>query len=196
MGSRFPEVNAGMGNEILSDRRKALEEQFFQKQGEALVERLRTEREGAERKQALASASGIHDDAVLEAIVAADIGTDTLAALGVFPLVAVAWADGRVERREREAVMRAAAAAGLDPGDAAYALLEGWLDQRPDAALRDAWRDFVAALPSDVRARLAPELLARARAVAEAAGGFLGLGNKISGEEERVLGELARSLAD
>ncbi|MCE2391764.1 MAG: hypothetical protein J4G09_09820 [Proteobacteria bacterium] len=185
-----------MSNEVLSDRRKALEEQFFQKQDEALRERLRSEREGAERKQALASASGIHDDAVLEAIVASDIGPDTLAALGVVPLVAVAWADGRVERREREAVLRAAAEAGLDPEDPSYALLESWLEQRPDAELLDAWRDYAAALPADVRARLAPDLLARARAVAEAAGGFLGMGSKISGEEERVLESLSRSLAE
>jgi hypothetical protein len=47
------------------------------------------------------------------------------------------------------------------------------LDPAPKNALRD-------------------EILGRARTVAEAAGGFLGLGNKISSEEEVVLQQLAK----
>ena len=39
---------------------------------------------------------------------------------------------------------------------------------------------------------LREEILGRARTVAEAAGGFLGLGNKISREEEVVLQQLAK----
>jgi hypothetical protein len=40
------------------------------------------------------------------------------------------------------------------------------------------------------------KLLGRARAVAEAAGGFLGLGKKISPEEETALGMLANAFED
>jgi hypothetical protein len=41
------------------------------------------------------------------------------------------------------------------------------------------------------RNRLKSELLGRARRVAEAAGGFLGLGSKVSRAEEAILTELA-----
>ena len=193
-GRRVSQTGERMSDKGLSERRKALEEQFFQKQDAMLVERLRAEREGAERKRELASASGIHDDAVLEAIAAVDIRADTLAALGFAPLVAVAWADGRVDRREREAVLSTATEAGLAPGDDSLKLLERWLEERPGAELLETWRDYAGVLPADVRAGLAAELLARARAVAAAAGGFLGLGGKISDEEERVLEVLERAL--
>ena len=43
---------------------------------------------------------------------------------------------------------------------------------------------------------LRDEVLGRARAVAQATGGFLGMGSKISVEEEVVLGQLAKAFAD
>jgi hypothetical protein len=52
----------------------------------------------------------------------------------------------------------------------------------------------VKALPAQVREALRPDVLGRAREVAEAAGGFLGLGSKVSDDERRVLGELERAL--
>ena len=50
-------------------------------------------------------------------------------------------------------------------------------------------------LDQSSRGALKNELLGRARTVAEAAGGFLGLGNKISAEEARVLDELAAAFS-
>jgi len=64
----------------------------------------------------------------------------------------------------------------------------------------DAWkRQMRALLPllspkerDDIRA----SALERARSVAEAAGGFLGLTSKISAQEKAVLDSLAQTLAD
>ena len=63
--------------------------------------------------------------------------------------------------------------------------------------MRDAWREYVGALAESLdRAALDAlknDVMGRARGVAEAAGGFLGLGNKVSSEEQAVLDELAKA---
>jgi hypothetical protein len=183
-----------MTDSLLEDRRKALEEQFFKKQDAELLQRMREQRAEQERRQALATASGVRDEAALEAMVQADIGPETLAALGLVPLVAVAWADGKLDDDEREAVLSAARGLGLEEGGPADRLLVGWLESRPPHALLETWEAYVKALPAQVREALRPDVLGRAREVAEAAGGFLGLGSKVSDDERRVLGELERAL--
>jgi hypothetical protein len=48
-------------------------------------------------------------------------------------------------------------------------------------------------LSGSERESLKQQILGRARSVAEATGGFLGLGSKISSEEEIILAELAKA---
>ena len=109
----------------------------------------------------------------------------------------VAWADGQVDDKERVAVLSGAEANGVIFGSPAHQLLEGWLARRPDARLLAAWGEFTVALCARLgateRASLKKNVLGRAREVAAAAGGFLGLGNKISPEEEVVLEQLAKA---
>jgi len=92
---------------ILADRKKALEEQFFAREERQLLERVRAEAAQKERRQALAHASGIDDAAVIDRLVALDLDGGTIAALGLVPLVEVAWADGTLHERERDAVVQA-----------------------------------------------------------------------------------------
>jgi hypothetical protein len=70
-------------------------------------------------------------------------------------------------------------------------LIQSWLASTPPASLLQAWRAYMADLYKQLsaadRASLRDSVLNRARAVAEAAGGFLGLGTKISPAEEEVL---------
>lgn len=178
----------------LKDRRQALEEEFFRKENVRLAADLRLKRMSEESKAAMSRVSGIDDDAVLEKLVELGIGAETLAAITLVPLVEMAWADGKMDRKEREAILKGADAQGVETGSDAFALLQDWLEHRPPPRLLAAWRDYVGALcdemlPED-RKQLKKEVLARARAVAEAAGGFLGLGGKVSREEEQVYGIL------
>lgn len=179
---------------ILADRKKALEEEFFARHERELVERVRREAEEKERKEALAEASGIRDEEVLDRLAALGVDAGAVAALGLVPLVEVAWADRELHEREREAVMKAAGEAGTAPGSAAHDLLVSWLDRRPGPDLLEAWKGYVAALTEsldqDERQALRDGILDRAWGVAEAAGGFLGVG-KISDAEQRKLDELA-----
>lgn len=183
-----------MDKEFLADRRRGLEEAFFAEQDAALRRRLRDADEAKARREALSAASGITDAAVLDKIAGLGLGGETLAALSVVPLVAVAWADGEMDARERDAVVSGAERSGLAEGSAAHRLLEGWLTQRPPPELLSAWTDYVAALSptlgADARDALKAGVLGRARAVAEAAGGFYGLGPRVSEAERAVLSKL------
>jgi hypothetical protein len=177
------------------DRRVALEEAFFAEEDARARRRLREAAEARSRKEALAAASGIADDAVLERLAALDLGADTVAALALVPLVAVAWADGAIDDKERAAVLAAAAEAGVGGEEAGGRLLERWLREPPPPGLLAAWADYIravsASLDGEARRALGADLLGRARRVAEATGGFLGVGRRVSAAEEAALERLA-----
>ena len=185
-----------MAHDALRDREKALEEQFFSKQNEKLRQQLRESQEKQASREALARVAGDAHPEVLDRLVELGIGPETWAALEIIPLVEVAWADAQMEAKERSAVLAAAEAHGIAPGGPGHQLLEDWLTHRPDARLLGAWGEYIVGLCADLdpgqKDALRDEILGRARSVAEAAGGFLGLGNKISREEEVVLQQLAK----
>lgn len=168
------------------ERRRALEEAFFQKQEAELLEKMRKEAAVA----ALADASGIADQKVLEALVGAGVTASTIAALSLIPLVFVAWADRLMDDRERQAVLKAAAGSGVGPDSGARALVERWLNERPPSSLFDAWSKSIEAtvqqLPREEVARLRADIVERARQVAAAAGGFLGIGAISAVERETI----------
>ncbi len=181
------------------DRRNKLEEAFFAKENERLRQRLREADEARSRKEALAAASGITDDAVLERLAALGLGGGTLAALSLVPLVVVAWADGGIDDKERSAVLAAAAEVGAGAEEVSRQLLDRWLREPPPRELLAAWTDYIratsATLGDEARRALKAELLGRARRVAEAAGGFLGLGRKVSAAEEAALERLEQAFS-
>jgi hypothetical protein len=183
-----------MEERILQERERALENVFFAEQDRLLIARLREADAARSRKAAIAAASGITDDAVLERLVALGLSPGSLAVLSLAPLVLVAWADGMLDPKERAAVRDAARQAGLDGGAEADRVLEAWLVRPPSPELLPAWRGYVQALAAgltgEARTALRRETLARARHVAEAAGGARLLGGAVSEAEARMLREL------
>lgn len=186
-----------MRKEFLADRRKVLKESFFAKQNEPLAWRFR--KAAKARKDALSVASGITDDVVLEKLVALDIGKETLPALFLAPLVAVAWADGCIDDTERNAVLAGAAELGLSEQEASYQLLARWLVERPSPELLASWKQYVGALSVRLSQHaleaLKRELLRCTRAVVEAAGGHFGTGQKISSPGRAVFEDLETAIS-
>lgn len=187
-----------MAREILEERRQALEEAFFRKQDEQRLAQMREQRERAADLEALAAACGVSERPALEALLAVGIRGETLPALALVPLVAVAWASGSVERAERAAVLEGAKQAGIEKGQGPYELLQGWLETRPPESLFDAWleyaRVFRTELDEEQRSAIREDVLRRASGVAKAAGGVLGLGRKISAAERKVLDAIEEAI--
>ena len=185
-----------MANEFLGDRKKALEDSFFAVENAKLLARLREEREKRTARAGLEE-MGIHDVELLDKLVALDIGPDTWTALSLVPLVEVGWADGRMDAKERSSVLTAAEASGVLNGSPAWLLLESWLLRRPDGRLMQAWGEYTVAICAELgqseKEALRDEILGRARRVAEATGGLLGLGDKVGTEERTVLSELEKA---
>jgi hypothetical protein len=187
-----------MSDEFLGDRKKALEESFFAKENAKLLAKMRSEKARRESADELAAASGIRDRAIVEKLV--DLGLDgaSWSALSLVPLVELAWADGSVAPRERDAVLEAAAEQGLAPGSPGHELLQRWLEQRPPPALFASWGAYAVELAGQLdasqRASLQRNVVERARKVAAAAGGLLGIGS-VSEAEKRVLAELEKPFA-
>lgn len=181
----------------LGDRRKALEDSFFAKENERALERMRKDRQAKADRDELSAVTGLKDEALLDGLLELGFRAETLAALSLYPLVAVAWADRRIAASERRAILAAAREQGLSQDDSAFALLERWLETRPSESLLGAWKDLVNGLKSslsgDALEALRGDVMGRAEEVAKAAGGVLGLGPKISDDEQAVLDELAEA---
>lgn len=169
----------------------SLEEAFFRKRDAELIEQHRKIEKMERTRAAMAEISGIHDPAVLDKLIALEISPEVLASIAVVPLIEIAWADGHVDPREHKAVLAAAAENGMGKGSIDYDLFENWLKHRPPAALLDAWVHYIEGLCATMTAQeclaLKAELIGRARKVAEAAGGILGVAFKVSSHERAVL---------
>jgi len=179
---------------------RTLEEAFFAKENARLLQQMRERARQQERRAAMRDVVRVDDDALIDHLIELGLEPETVLALQLVPLAAVAWADGKIEPRERDAVLKASAAQGIASDTVAGQMLERWLTQRPGAELVDAWKRQMRALwPSlspKERDGIRASAIERARSVAEAAGGFLGLTSKISPEEKAVLDDLAQVLAD
>ncbi len=172
----------------LAKRGRSLEEIFFMERNAKLIEQRKQLEQLKMNSDALAAVSGIKNPAVLEKLVSLGISAGTLASLAVLPLVEVAWADGQLSDKEKEAVLSGAAHNGMAKESIDYSLLDSWLKQRPQPQLLEAWIHYIAGLkevlsPQEM-AQLQSDLLNKARKVAQAAGGLL---SKISSEEQAVL---------
>ena len=189
-----------MAEEFLGDRKRALEEEFFRKQENALLNQLRTTQARESAQEALAAATGVRDSTVLHKLSALGITSDTLLALGLVPLVAIAWADGALDDKERHAIVASLGVAGIAADSPAGQLVQTWLSSPPPASMLEAWSSYTAALAAELspteRHNLRDSVLGRARAVAEAAGGFLGFGKRVSQAEAELLQTFARAFGE
>ena len=179
--------------QILGDRGKSLEDAFFRKENERAIERLREIQQRTTTSEALVKVIGIRNRAIIDRLVALGIRPEIVTALALVPLVEVAWADGSLDAKERQAVLDRAEKSGIAPGTADHDLLRSWLEKKPEPRLLSAWTEMVHGLsermPPQELAALKAGLMERAKAVARASGGFLGVG-AVSAAEQDVIDRL------
>lgn len=189
-----------MSGDAFTKRRQAFEEEFFNKENQKLKDKLRAELNKQHTREELVELTGVQDPRVLDALVALNVDKGTFAAFALLPLLEVAWADGAVDDKERAALLAAAADQGITPGSVAHTMLQEILVRPPRADALKAWYAWVETMSRKLstaeRREVRESLVKRARAIAETSGGFLGLGNKISANEQRVLDSIAKAFSD
>jgi hypothetical protein len=160
-----------------------------------LVSKLDVASERAAKRNAIADAVGTSDAALIDRIEALGLSGDSVRILDVLPLVHVAWADGKVQKGERAAVLAILERRGIPPGSDACLLVEGLLERRPSESFFGESLALIrelAARSSETTADLV-DLCAR---VAESSGGLFGFGGKTSEDERALIGEVAKALGE
>jgi len=191
------------GKDPMSDafkqRGKALEDQFFQKETDKLLKKLKATFEQEVTAEGLKAATGITNPELLERLIGLQVRGETMAAFWLTPLIEVAWADGKIDLRERALILDAARQTGIDKSSPAHDLLEESLHKHPTEERRKVWRayakDLASRLDANERRITREDLLKRTRAVAEVSGGILGMG-KVSANEQKVLDAIAECFPD
>lgn len=188
-----------MTKDAFKERERALEEEFFHRVDEKLLTNLKTKLATETERQRLAEATGFQDEELINELVAEGVSAEAVAAISLVPLVLVAWADGKMDAKERPSIVKAAKEQGIKDESPAAHLLEHWLDTKPNPQLASTWKHYIRIttekLSVDVRKALCTDVVRRSRAVAKASGGPLGFGT-ISSDEKRVIAEIEQSFND
>jgi hypothetical protein len=184
-------------HDALNDRGRALEDEYFRRKDQELIEKIREKAAAEEAQRALGASTGVSDPEVLHELQALGFTPDTVSLLPIMPVLQVAWAEGGVTPVERLLIEKLATARGIAPGGPADAQLMDWLANKPsDDVFRGASRLIRALLAAgaDVVADLdADDLVGYCEKVASASGGIFGLG-RISSDERELLTSIAADL--
>jgi hypothetical protein len=183
--------------ERLSERGRAMEEEYFRKRDRELVEKLRKAKADDDAKQAMGASTGLKEPALLQALLDLGFTPDTVSLLPLVPVVQMAWAEGGVTKPEYDLVMKLAVARGIAEGSPAHQQLGNWLGTRPPTAVFTGASRLIRAMLASgaepVSSFTADELVAYCEEIAGASGGVLGLG-RVSAEERALLRSIAAEL--
>jgi hypothetical protein len=174
------------------------EDEYFRKIDQENIEKLRRERqlEALRREERAGIAAALHtSEQVAQEALELGFDRETAPLLPLIPLLAVAWADGKITLAEDEAVTQIALNRGIALNSPAHQFLKDLLATRPsDLFFERTTRVIVHMVQGDRTSWVGKSLPELCIEVAEASGGFFGFGNKVSPEERVLIQELAEQL--
>lgn len=184
-------------SDAFGTRRRGLEEDYFRRREQELVEKIRLRAEEQAGRRRLAETTGVTNEDILTDLQALGYTAETVRLLHLLPLVQIAWAEGDVSDRERGLIVEAARSHGVEPGSEADRQLADWLSTRPSEDFFGRTLRIIPAIleagPSEEREARHRSLLDYCSAIASASGGLLGFG-KVSDEERRLLSRISEEL--
>jgi hypothetical protein len=173
------------------------EEEYFHKQEQEVIEKMRRKAQTQALRERLAERVGVKDEELLADLEALGYTVETVMLLHLVPLLQMAWAEGSISQREHSLIMEAAKARGIEQGSPAGQLLESWLTDRPsDETFAKNLRvihTILHFLPEEERSTLQRDMLSKATAIAAASGGILGFG-KVTESEKKILEQITQAL--
>lgn len=148
-----------------------------------------------EEQRKIAQSAGTDKVEVAARIKALGFDGDSARVFDLLPLVHVAWADGKIQRGERGAILKILKSRSIEQGSEAFRTMESLLEEKPsDAFMRESLsvlKEVTGGLGD--RAATIVDLCIQ---VAASAGGFLGLklGQKIGDDEKKQIETILASL--
>lgn len=145
------------------------------------------------KRRAIQASVGTDEASIVDRIEQLGFTGESIRVLDVLPLVHVAWADGRIQRRERALILSLLEARGIPARSDASLFVEALLETRPSET-------FLAeslALLVDIAAKTGAnkdDIVDLCAKVAEAGGGLLPFGEKTTDAERALIGDVARAL--
>ncbi|MEM6989268.1 MAG: hypothetical protein AAF721_02185 [Myxococcota bacterium] len=174
------------------------EERYFRQldaeKREALRKKMAKEGADLEERRRIAASTGA-EMSVVDRIAALGFSGDSARIFDLMPLVAVAWADGKIQKGERAKILGLLEGRGIEEGSDAFNTMASMLEQRPDETFMretmDALRDVVGDEHDKTQG-----IVNLCIEVAAASGGLLGLGigATVGDDERQRIGEIAATL--
>ena len=136
------------------------------------------------------------DLSLAERVQALGFTEETAKVFDLLPVLHVAWADGEVQRPEREAIARVLEIRGVDEGSAGHLLITALIEKHPGQAYMEETIAIIRELVT-TNNRRAEALVDLCYVIAEAhGGGLFGFRDPIDASERRALNEVAEALGE
>lgn len=172
---------------------QVLEDAFYNKNSTTLLESLSQLKEMDTSQETLKKISGIENSNLFYYLSSNDVKPESLAALVLIPVIMVAWADGDLNEKKKNSILKTIDKKALLQSKILRELLQPWLTYKPTQNLQDTWctylKDLKKSFDTKYWQQLKEALLYAAMELAKATGGFLG-GGSLSKEEQAVIAKL------
>ncbi len=185
-------------NDPFKDRKRGQEEEYFRKQEQQYIEKMRRRTALEAERVEMAMALGVNDQEALGELQELGFTSETAPLIYLAPLVQIAWAEGRVSANERELILADALSRGIAEGSSAGNELKDWLDNRPEETFFEKMLSVLTAilrtLPPAERESKKRDIVSACARIAQASGGVLGFGSKVHKAEQELIARITAEL--
>lgn len=172
--------------------------EYFHRADAELIEDMRRRAAFEERRRRMAEACQTGDSRILNALEKLGYDQTNATLLYLVPLIHVAWADGSMDRAERNRILVMAGLQGVRDDIPAYQQLLSWLDRRPPEEFfrgtLNAIQAIFASLPEETQRLRKEHLIRCCREVAFASCGFFGWRSKICIAKRALIQQIDKML--
>ena len=179
-------------------RESQFEAEYFNRKNAEQIEQLKAVFRKKADKESIAAATGVTDEKLLDRMAKLQLNGELMSAFQLYPLIEVAWADGKLDDSEAAAVLAAAETRGISKDSKAHAYLSERLAAGPSKDVRAIWMMFARDLKSTLSATgldaFRADIFELCREVAQASGGVIGKAFSISGTEKDVMADIEKAL--
>ena len=121
-----------MSDKSAFDKRESqFEAEYFNRKNAEQIEKLKEVFRRTSDKASISTTTGVTDDALLDRMVELRLSGELMSAFRLYPLIEVAWADGKLDAGEAAAVLDAVKSHGVDKDSKAFTYLGEHLKSGP-----------------------------------------------------------------